>query len=145
MKVSSSIRRTTRSTGSKLGFSLVEIVVTLFVATIFLTSIFTLVSNVILFATTTSQRTAASNLAYANLRLYANSTIPSWFACPSPATATVTVLSKTNDVPDLPSGVTQTVVASAPYGCGNGMPIRVESTVTYAGARKVSHATYSGF
>lgn len=129
------------------GFTIVELIITILVAGIFLASIFSLFSTVMLFATTTAQRNTASDLAYANMRLYANSAGPTWFTCPATETAAVTVKNSTGNVPNLPGSVQQTVTASALYGCAgdnSGLPVRVISTVIYDnGQKRVSHATYT--
>jgi len=131
------------------GFTLIETIVTIVVAGIVITGLFSSMASVFAISTGASQRTKASDLAYANMRLYANSTIPTWFLCDtSNETATTTVLSRTQSESGLPGDVIQTVEATAVYGCNNanqGYPIRVVSTVELISGVKVSHATYAGY
>ncbi len=136
------------------GFTLVELLATIVIAAIFLVSAYQLVHTVSLFSITSSQQTIADELAYANLRQYANGSSPTWFTCipASPVTNPSTFDTLENiitDVDDLPSPVVQVVRANAPYGCSgsaSGLPIYVESYVTYGPtARKVTHATYVSY
>lgn len=148
------------------GFTLVELIVTIVVAGIFIAAISNMSSLIVYTATDAHRFELASNLAYNNLRIYANGQKPVWFNCvgddgseTAPFTdgnktnaAGIDILSSTADVSGLPSPVTQTVNVLAPYGCGSdspngsGMPIRVVSTVTYGSpAKKVIHATYVGY
>lgn len=146
------------------GFSLVELIITIIVATAFLTSVAGVMSFINSSATDARQQEAASELAYNNLRMYANSEKPRWFDCigdessertppfsdgKSKPGATGQVLlenSSTNPINNLPGPVIQKVVAVAPYGCGEsaaGMPIRIQSEVVYGpNNRKMVHATY---
>jgi prepilin-type N-terminal cleavage/methylation domain-containing protein len=147
------------------GFTIVELIVTIVVAGMFITVISQMNGFVVNMATSSHRFELASNLAYNNLRIYANDQKPTWFNCIGDEAAETTapftdgkshtdatgknVLSLTTDVTGLPSPVTQTVNVLAPYGCGtsaSGMPIRVVSTVTYGNpARKVVHATYVSY
>ena len=141
----------TRSrTYSQSGFTLVELLVTMFVASIFLISAYLLTSSILSMSVAGSQHAIASNIAYSNLRQYANGRSPSWFSCDSSnPTAPVTLVNITTSVDRLSDPVVQQVTATAPYGCGgdqSGLPIRVESSVTYgAGARKVTHVSYASY
>ena len=62
-----------------------------------------------------------------------------------------TLINETAAITGLAAPVSQKVVATAPYLCGGGtsgigMPIRVESTVTYGpDHRKVTHVSYAAF
>ena len=135
------------------GFTLVEVVITIFIAAILIIGISQLYTSQ---AQVSSSLVAANNadiLAYNNLRTYAYGKAPSWFSCvysggnPQP----MTLLSSTSPVSGVPSPVTQSVIATAPYGCGGGSsgigyPISVVSTVTYGqSATKVVHATYASY
>lgn len=135
------------------GFTLVEVVITIFVASIFIIGIsqlFTSQSQV------TSSLISANNadlLAYNNLRIYAYGKAPTWFQCvySGGSPQAMTLLTSSSPVSGIPSPVTQSVVATAPYGCGggssgSGYPISVVSTVTYGpSATKVVHATYASY
>ena len=154
----------------QLGFTLVELIVTIVVAGLFITVISQMNGFVVGMATTAHRTEMASNLAYNNMRIYANDKPPLWFDCHGDdATDVATALKPFNDgakhpdaagtplinttsstsIYDLPAPVIQKVTAVAPYGCGNtitGMPIRIVSTVTYGNpAKKVVHATYIGY
>lgn len=135
------------------GFTLVEAMAALFVAALFLATIF----QVFLVQSQLSASTVAYNnadrLAYNNLRTYAYGAAPSWFVCTySGASPNSNVLIDTiGSVDGIPGVVTQSVVATAPYGCGGGStgigyPIKVVSTVTYGkDSREVTHATYATY
>ncbi len=148
-----------KHTSQQEGFTLVELIVTIVVTGMFIAVIGQLSSFAVITATNANRFEAASNLAYNNLRLYANGDSASrWFTCStttdgrtSPNSTGQSLINTTSSVPidNLPPPVIQTVTALAPYGCGstgNGMPVRVVSTVTYGSpAKKVVHATYAGF
>ena len=135
------------------GFTVVEVLIAISIAALFVISIV----QIYIFQTRLSSATFAYNtadlLAYNNLRTYSYGRAPTWFECvyvsgsPQPQT----LLNSSVDVNLIPSPVTQTVVATAPYGCGGaspgiGYPIRVVSTVTYgSNAKVVAHATYSSY
>lgn len=147
------------------GFTIVELIVTIVVAGMFIAVISQMNGFVVSMATTSHRFELASNLAYNNLRIYANGGKPTWFDCigdeASETSAPFTdgkthtdatgkdIYTSSAAVTGLPSPVTQTVNVLAPYGCGtsaSGMPIRVVSTVTYGSpARKVVHATYVSY
>ena len=151
---------------NKNGFTLIEVLVTIVISTLFLIAVFQLMKVVSTLANEASRRTIASNLAYNNLRLYANGQQPLWFACigdeasettppysdGTKSGATGQVLKSTTDsapIETLPPPITQIVTAIAPYGCGLsglGQPIRVQSQVTYGpSATTVTHATYVSY
>jgi len=144
--------RISPNTGAR-GFTLVEVVVSVIVAALFLATITQLYITQSKLSSKTSAYNAADLLAYNNMRTYANGKSPTWFECnysggnPQP----MTLISKNDAVDDIPSPVVQTVTASAPYGCGGdsvgiGYPIRVVSTVTYGPeAKVVVHATYATY
>lgn len=135
------------------GFTLVEVLATIVVAAIFIFAITQLYITQTRIASASNYFNTADLLAYNNLRTYAYGKGPTWFQCvysggnPQP----MTVFNSTAAVSGLPSPVTQTVIATAPYGCGGGSsgigyPIKVVSTVIYGPTgRKIVHATYSSY
>ena len=141
-----------KTLGSK-GFTLVEVVLTIAVASIFVISIAQIYTVQTRLSSVTASYNTADLLAYNNLRTYAYGKAPNWFQCvyASGSPQPMTVLSSTTPVSGIPSPVTQTVIATAPYGCGGsstgiGYPIRIESKVTYGNDGKtVVHATYSTY
>ena len=143
------------------GFTIIELLATVVIAAIFLVSAYQLVSTISLLSITSSQTSVADNLAYANMRQYANGHSPTWFLCEDLVNNT-TGLTPGDSIPDvqeqistsgsysgLPGTVTQQVAVSAPYGCAgasSGLPLRVQSTVTFgSGPRKVVHSTYVSY
>lgn len=159
-----------KKTSNEAGYTLVELIITILIAAMFISIISQMNSFVINIATSAHRTEMASNLAYNNLRIYANGQPPLWFECNGDDTtdtattanpyndgakhpdATGTLLinsTSTTSIYDLPPPVIQKVAAVAPYGCGNtisGMPVRIVSTVTYGSpAKKVIHATYIGY
>lgn len=140
-------------TTPQAGFTIVEVLVTLLVGAVFIIAFAQLRITQNKITSTMRTYDAADLLAYNNLRTYAYGKAPTWFVCtysggsPQP----MTLLSSTADVSGITSPVTQSVVATAPYGCGggssgNGYPIKVVSTVTYGpNSKVVSHATYSTY
>lgn len=154
-----------KTTSHQSGFTIVELIVTIVVAGMFIGVISQMNGFVVNMATSSHRFELASNLAYNNLRIYANGQKPTWFNCVGDESSETTppytdgkshsdaaginILSSGADVAGLPSPVSQTVNVLAPYGCGtsaSGMPIRVVSTVTYGNpAKKVVHATYVSY
>lgn len=142
-----------RNSLTERGFTVVEVLMAISTAAFFVISIV----QIYIFQTRLSSTTAAYNtadlLAYNNLRTFSYGKAPTWFECvydsgtPQPQT----LLSSSAAVNSIPAPVTQTVIATAPYGCGGassgiGYPIRVVSTVTYgSNAKAVVHATYSSY
>lgn len=126
------------------GFTVVETLVTLFVAVLFLVSI-NLVFTTIGRATASARsRNDAGNLAYNNLRKYAyNGASTSWFSCTTTsdlqqsASATGQVVdsgSVSSAQTTLPQPVTYKIVAIAPYGCTGVSPkppLLIRSSITY--------------
>jgi prepilin-type N-terminal cleavage/methylation domain-containing protein len=135
------------------GFTLVEVLITIVIAAIFIVTFSHLHIVQSRVASIMSAYDAADLLAYNNLRTFAYGKAPSWFECvyASGVPESKTVLTSSAPVDGIPSPVTQTVVATAPYGCGGGStglgyPIKVVSTVTYGPESKVVvHATYSTY
>lgn len=110
------------------GYTLIEVVVTILAASIFLIGISQLSLTSLNLSVSVSRRTVADNLSYSNLRKYVNgSGARNWFDCNAGSTATL--LNSTSAVDGLPAPVTQLITASAPYGCPG--TIVVTSKVTY--------------
>ncbi len=141
------------------GFTVVEVVVTLVITSLFLAFFFQLYLVGESQRVKVSQQTTASNISYANLNkvvsrsfVETNSSAP--VACDTTAgsvnrnnlsinpsasgsnlTAAITLESAT--------GYGQTVTAFFPRGCGLNMPVKIESAVTYGSPEEtVIHATY---
>lgn len=134
------------------GFTIVEVVVTLLFISIISIGILTMHTQVSILSIINRQEQKASYLAYDNMRKYVNGSPPTWFLCTNqmPGVAQQVLLDLEGYVSELPGTTKQKVVASAPYGCGNavsslGMPIRVESIVTYGNGKKVAHVAYAAF
>jgi len=134
------------------GFTIVEVLVTIVVTTVFVLAIAQVSVIQSQLSASYQMYSTADLLAYNNLRTYANGKAPTWFTCTyaSGSPLPVTLLSSSSDVNGLTSPVTQSVVATAPYGCGggtssNGYPIKIVSTVSYASGRTVQHATYATY
>lgn len=140
-------------TPKQAGFTLVEVFVTIIIATLFVIAITQLYIAQSKVSQSLNSYNNADLLANNNLRTFAYGKAPTWFVCeysggvPLPKT----VFNSTDNVTGIQSPVTQTVVATAPYGCGGssssiGYPIKVVSTVTYGSDGKtVVHATYSTY
>ncbi len=128
------------------GYTIIEVLVTVIAGAIFLIAFIRLAGGATNLSIRAAQRIAAENLAYNNLRQYANSSpARSIYPCsttnPQP---TVTLTSSTGSAPNLPGSVTQEVKADAPYGCPG--TILFTSSVTYGpNAQKVVYATYAEF
>lgn len=131
------------------GYTLVEVLVAIVLAGMLFVGLFSSLSNILSITSGTSQRQDASNLAYSNLRLFADGDVPLWFSCDtSNETAPVTLKSETGPFEGLPGNVTQTVEAEAPYGCNGdkkGYPILVTSSVELSNGIRADHATYTTF
>lgn len=135
------------------GFTLVEILITVVIAAVFIITFSQLHIVHSRIGKMMSAYDTADLLAYNNLRTYAYGKAPSWFDCTYSGgnPESKTKLNITTPVEGIPSPVTQTVIATAPYGCGggstgSGYPIRVVSTVTYGpDAKVVVHATYATY
>lgn len=139
------------------GFTIIETLVTLVVAAIFIATILQISVLQSQIASQITAYTAADRLASSNLRIYAYGEPPTWFTCTgtstNPGVMTLIDPSPTKNPvtdPHIPSPATQSVVALAPYGCGGssriGYPIEIVSTVTYGPSSiKVTHATFSTY
>lgn len=151
------------------GVSTVELIIVLIVAGLFAISSFQLIASINDVAGSATLRSRASNLAYNNLRQFANGTQPLWFECigdiaaerpPTysgatsdaksvPSSTGQVLLNTSTNVAGLPGTVIQKVIAIAPYGCGDsgtGMPIRIQSQVQYGNPqRTITHATYASY
>ena len=132
---------------SQRGFSVVELMATIIVATLFLIMFYQLFLSISQLNNDSRRGAQASDLAYANLRRYP--TISSLgnvlltFSCSS---SDVTLLSQNNQTnakyPFL-GKVNETVTISYPYGCTNNDLIKITSTVeTVDQQTKVTHATF---
>ena len=133
------------------GFTVVEVMVTLVVGAIFIITIVQLYAVQTQLTASTVAYNNADLLAYNNLRTYAYGKSPTWFQCVYSGgnPTAMNLLSSTSAVSGIPQPTTQTVTATAPYGCGganSGYPIRVESSVVYGNnSKKVVHVTYSTY
>jgi prepilin-type N-terminal cleavage/methylation domain-containing protein len=131
------------------GYTLIEVLVAIVLAGLLFVGLFSSLSNILSITAGSSQRQQASNLAYSNMRLYADGDIPLWFHCDTAdQTAALTLMSSSGNVDGLPGTVTQTVEAVAPYGCDankKGYPVVVTSSVELSNGIKADHATYTTF
>lgn len=134
---------------SAAGYTLTELLVAIVLAGLLFVGLMSSVTTISTISSGSNHRQNASNLAYSNMRVYADGSNPNWFSCnTSNETEVVTLLSSTGAVDGLPGQVTQTVTGEAPYGCDGartGYPLRVTSTVELANGIRVSHATYATF
>lgn len=130
------------------GVSIVEVVVSVTVAAIFIQSLVLLVVTSYQVQRLNTELDEARNLAYGNLRFIIGDNRTAWIDCTTvtsapDSTQTIT-LSTANS---LPSPVTQTIRISAPYGCSGSsekLPYKVLSEVVYGPSnRKVVHAGYA--
>jgi type II secretory pathway pseudopilin PulG len=139
------------------GFTTIELLVTLFVAMTFVgafAQIFTVIDRG---AAEARWQSAASNLAYSNLRRYAKKSDVGAFICNSDtnlasnASAPGQMIHEygygggTDGIPGTSDGFIYIEVrAYAPAGCGTDTPIKLIATTTYSSnpTRKAVHATY---
>lgn len=138
------------------GFTTVELIVVILVTASFIASISQMIGFVSRTAAEAHHQDVAGNLAYNNLRKYANGQPPNWFTCNNTSDGThasnngigqILLSGTPEDTAGLPGPVEQRVTAFAPYGCSNtaesGMPVRVISEIKYGNpAKEVIHATY---
>lgn len=127
------------------GFTVVELLITIVVASMFAISFYQLFIAVNQASFAARNRATASDLAYGYMRRYASagSSWKDWFTCSSSndlsanSNAPGTTLmsgSLTPSTVDLPGPVTYSVKALAIFGCSSSnanAPIRVEAIVTY--------------
>lgn len=130
------------------GFTIVEVLVAVIISVLLIIGIYSAVSGSLRISVGNTQRNSASNLAYANLRNFANGRDATWWPAGACTTgSTVQLMNSTVSVPNIPSPVTQTVTASVPYGCNSPTNIAVyklESVVTYGPKNiEVRHATFT--
>lgn len=124
---------------SQEGFSAVELLITLFIAAIFVLAGYQLYSYVLLGGTETSQEAIASNIAYKYLRQVADTITEGSCAAASPMT------NQAVSNAGLPN-TTVTVTVTCPYASGpqSGISL-VQSSVHYLSStdtETVSHALY---
>lgn len=138
------------------GFTTVELIVVILVTASFIASISQMISFVSRTATEAHHQNVAGNLAYDNLRKYANGQRATWFICNSTSDGKLTsnngigqilLSGQPQNTAGLPGPVEQRVTAFAPYGCSSAgdsdMPVRVISEIKYGNpAKEVIHATY---
>lgn len=140
------------------GFTTIEVIVVILVAASLIASISQMISYVGTTAQDAHLQEVARNLAYNNMRIYANGRQPLWFSCnsatngvqnPNGSGQNLINTTSNSSVNGLPAPVRQKVTAFAPYGCGSdgsGMPVRVISEVSYGNpAKEAVHATYVGY
>lgn len=133
------------------GFTAVELLVTIIVASMFAVAFYQLFISVNQASSAARNRATASDIAYGNLRRYASagSNWKDWFTCSTASgssntndlsvnsNATGTTLKNGSLTPtsvDLPGPVTYSVKALAIFGCSGtnaNAPIRIDSIVTY--------------
>ncbi len=131
------------------GFTLIEALVTVIVAAIFILAMTELYVVQLQLSTSTTAYDQVDQLAYNNLRAYADGRKPTWFSCvyssgnPQPQKLMDNI---PTTLPGLKGNIVQLVVATAPFGCGSNVvkPILVTSSATYQG-RTITHATYSTY
>lgn len=147
------------------GFTAIEMLVTIIVASTFLLAIVTLFIAVTQSLAMARNRATANDLGYSYLRKYASAgSTPEWFECDTTSgsgntndltinsNATGQVLESgtlTTANTNLPAPITYTVRALAIYGCSGlnlKKPIRVEATVTYGpNSTSIKHSTIVGY
>lgn len=127
------------------GFTIIEMLVTIVVFSVFLLAFSTLYISVTQSYTDTKYKAIANDLGYNYLRKYAYAgATPTWFTtCDSTTDFTLNTSaagqlieggSLTTSATGLPSPITYSVRAYAIYGCSGvhlKKPIRVDATVTY--------------
>ncbi len=144
------------------GFTAVETLLTIMVATMFIISLYLLYITITSTAANDRNRATANELAYAYLRKYASAnSSPTWFVCDVTAgagntndstinsNATGQVLESgtlTSGYGSLPKPILYSVSGLAVYGCSGAninKPIRIQATVTYGpNSRTLTHSTF---
>lgn len=141
------------SSPKEAGFTLIEVLIAVIVAALFISAFGQMYIIQSRLSSEMDTYELADELAYSNLRTYAFGKSPTWFTCTyaSGSPVPVELIDSDDPVEGLPGPVSQSVVATAPYGCGGssgaiGYPIKVVSTVTYdTDGRTVVHATYTTY
>ena len=154
------------NSSAEAGLSTVEVIIVIIIAALYAISIFQLITSTNVLADNTSNKVTAGNIAYNNLRKYANGkSAIGWFDCTiasnaKPSTAYVPVAGQvllnttsSSSINGLPTPIVQKVVAIAPYGCSYGTndlgtPLLIRSTIEYGtgGAKgTLTHATYISY
>lgn len=127
------------------GFTLVEAMTTIFVASIFLVTIYNVYILSVASSDDVRRFSVANDLAYANLRKYANNQTNGGYSCPADGTSTVTVLNSDTTISGIPGAVKQNVTIQPIANCVaySFVPALVTSTITYGpDNEKVAHAVY---
>lgn len=131
------------------GFTLIELLIAIVITSVVFVGLASSLTSIFSITEGSAQRTKLNDLAYANMRLYADGNKPTWFSCNvSNQTAPITLINETGEVEGFPVDVTQTVTVTAVYGCDGskkGYPLLVESTATLSNGRSSSHATYTSY
>lgn len=139
------------------GFTVVEMVVSVVVASLFALSLITLFTTFNYFTANARQLSVADGWAYNQLQQYTSPDTPSsdWFTCSSATDRSVNPSANLqirggNVNPssvDLPSPITYTVKTYAPFGCADPdqtEPVMVSVAITYGKtARVVTHSGYA--
>ena len=135
--------------GKHAGFTAVEALITLFIASMFVAIFSELRVLITQNNAAVTQAAVASSLAYSKLREV--TTKPTGFVCDNNSDLTANfsapgwqVSSTTLTGTGLPGTVTSKVLAFAPRGCTTGQPILIKSTIQYGSSsvKTISHATY---
>lgn len=133
------------------GFTLIEALVSVIVAAIFILAMTELYVAQLQLSVSTAAYDQVDQLAYNNLRSYADGRKPNWFSCvysgsPSVPQPQKLINNVTTTIPGVKGPILQSVIATAPFGCGDNIvkPILVTSSATYGG-RTITHATYSTY
>lgn len=129
------------------GFTAVELLITLFIAAIFLFAGYQLYTQVMKDGSNADKTAELSSAAYERMRKTALATPSAWPGGCAAATEGVTTTTET--VPGLGSGITFKVTIDCPYSTTPGsltdiFLIKVEASYVDAGkTRKVEHATFA--
>lgn len=145
--------RENKNSTAQTGFTTVELLVTILVATSFIVGFYQLYALSQKLSGSARQNSVASAVAFSNLRKFHSIDYPTWFVCNSSSEVTAEnptppgqiLLTETRTDLDLPAPVTAEVLAFAPYGCGESKPVKVMSVLRYGpSAKEVMHATFIG-
>ena len=140
---------------SEVGFTIVEVIVTLVVTSLFLTFFFQMYLMGESQRLVLARQSTASNIAYANLRKITikddvaaiapcNNTTDLTVNGSAPGTAITSLITPEDTTNSGLNGtVTQTIKAYYPKGCGTTMPIKIEAAISYGLPQEsVIHASY---